>query len=754
MTKISYFNSGEFSKVGGDVELDDYLEYVRDGRWQDKVLAVRNGKSDKTGVPSVTVSGRFEDRRRRDNLAEHSGIIGIDLDAEDNADLLANRARLEQDPHCYACHTSIRGFGLVWYVKVSPEKHLEAFQAIERYLANQYGVVVDPSGKDVSRLRFISYDPHLYLNRGSKKWSKYLNKKQREFREAPARAIAYHDEDIRHILEQIQNRGVNIAEDYHSWLHTSFALASEFGEGGRDYFHIVSAQSSKYERGKCDKQYDIALRRDHTGGVGIGTFFYYCQQAGIETRTPATIEAEIYYAQRLKSEPGIDRKEAIRSTEEYLQMRGVEPERTREALEKIKDIPVHQFQTVQVNDKVLELETFIKSLGLRFNEITRYYESGEGEQLEDRDYNSLYRKAMHAVGFNVSQSKLFALMDSDLITSYNPFTSFFRDNKHLKPTGCLEELLACFDYEKPDLDGVALTEDEEAADYLEVFLTRWLLGIISAMNGTFSLLVLVLTGEQGTGKTKFFRNLLPESLSSYQTENKLNKENDIAPLMTKKLIICDDEFSGKNKRQADEFKELVSKEKFSVRKPYGKVWEDLTRYAVLCGTSNDDRVLYDMTGNRRIIPVKIRSIDHDRMAEIDKTELFMELYWMWRDLGDKWMLGKKERIYLNKCTGIHESENFEMDMVQKYFEPTDSLGGNCIPRTTTEIKIYLDEKTKERLIIHKLGAALKALGFEKRSVRDGGTTSKKWLVIEKYTSAPNVVDESPTTNLDSQTLDF
>lgn len=47
----------------------------------------------------------------------------------------------------------------------------------------------------------------------------------------------------------------------------------------------------------------------------------------------------------------------------------------------------------------------------------------------------------------------------------------------------------------------------------------------------------------------------------------------------------------------------------------------LERLAVLCGTSNDEEIINDPTGNRRIIPINILDIDHEKFEEINKTDL-------------------------------------------------------------------------------------------------------------------------------------
>lgn len=729
MSEISKYKNRFATTPIGTTSVDLYLDNIKDGTWQDFVLAVRNGKGNKDDAEGVTVSALFDANRRNDSVRTHSGFLAIDLDEGDNPYLPEVRGMLEADPYCYACHHSIRGFGLVWYVKISPEKHLEAFEAIEKYLANKYNVIADPSGKNVSRLRYISYDPDLFRNRKSKKWTSYIPKKEREVPQSSP--IPYHTDDMSHIMDQI-GAGKNIAEDYHSWIRIGFALASEFGETGRGYFHTVSAQSAKYDKDRCDRQFNLSLKRE--GSVGMGTFFHYCKEAGVDIRTPETSLIESVGKQRLRmaGQHG-SRKEAIASAREYLtKMEGLATDRVDAVLDKIKDLSPRELKPDKVDDKLVELENFIRTLGLRRNQIMGQIERDGGTPLKDPDLNEYWRKAMHAVDPNLPKHKLVNLIESDLVESYDPFMEFFKKHREMKPQGRIQEVLECFEYEKPDIPMSELDEDEELADYLEVFLTRWLVSIISSAHGTYSLLVLVLVGDQGTGKTKFFRSLLPPELREYYAESKLDKEKDDGILMCQKLIIVDDEFSGKNKKEADKFKEIVSRETFTVRKPYGRFSEDMKRIAVLGGTTNEKQILNDMTGNRRIIPVNVIDFDHKRFEAIDKTELFMELYWTWKEIGDAWMLGQKEIAYLNKSTTSSEQVSFEAELLLKWFEPQDQEGGNTVFCTTSEIKNRIDIRTNERINLFKLGAALRKYGFKRIKKRIGSRTPYGYLVVDSY----------------------
>src|SRR5690606_8591490 len=116
--------------------------------------------------------------------------------------------------------------------------------------------------------------------------------------------------------------------------------------------------------------------------------------------------------------------------------------------------------------------------------------------------------------------------------------------------------------------------------------------------------------KQGTGKTEFFRRLLPPELRQYYAESKLDAGKDDAILMTQKLIIMDDEMGGKSKKESKHLKELTSKQVFTLREPYGRMNVDLQRLAVLCGTTNDLEILNDLH-NRRQIPIEVYGIDHE-----------------------------------------------------------------------------------------------------------------------------------------------
>jgi hypothetical protein len=174
MAEISMFKASTNGGVRNNVPEDhmpfvQYIQDIKDGIYYTEVMAYRKAKTEETKrrLSAVTPSGKFK-KQGKEGLETHSGIICIDIDAKDNdgVDVLAIR----QDEHLYALHQSTGGQGYAAYYRIEPDRHLDAFFALEKRLADRYHIIVDPACKDVSRLRFVSFDPDAFLCRLGQDW--------------------------------------------------------------------------------------------------------------------------------------------------------------------------------------------------------------------------------------------------------------------------------------------------------------------------------------------------------------------------------------------------------------------------------------------------------------------------------------------------------------------------------------------------------------------------------------------------------
>jgi len=177
MTKISIYENKWDTTSKYTITIEQALARIKDGKHKDTILHLRAIESkaqydmEKGLLSGVCFSGTFESRTD-DGLIEHSGIACVDFDNHPNAIKL--KEELTKDEYVYACWLSPRGNGVKALVKIPAEKenHRRYYEAlVERYPDS------DKTCKNESRLCFESYDPDLYLNKDSKLFTKFIEKK-------------------------------------------------------------------------------------------------------------------------------------------------------------------------------------------------------------------------------------------------------------------------------------------------------------------------------------------------------------------------------------------------------------------------------------------------------------------------------------------------------------------------------------------------------------------------------------------------
>ena len=88
------------------------------------------------------------------------------------------------------------------------------------------------------------------------------------------------EEDVEHIVREIEQRAIDITPNYKDWVELGFALVDGLGENGREYYHRISRFYPNYQREETDKQYTHCLQSKGQG-ITIRSFFHLANQAGI-----------------------------------------------------------------------------------------------------------------------------------------------------------------------------------------------------------------------------------------------------------------------------------------------------------------------------------------------------------------------------------------------------------------------------------------------------------------------------------------
>lgn len=709
---ITLFANAEATRPQELIDFTEYLYLIKNGHWQDDVITFRaiqdpeERKAAKRKIIAVTPSGEFTGRGQA-GLKNHSGLICIDVDDKDNEGLNEKVRALVGDPYVFAFHQSLGGLGYAIYFRIEPTKHLDAYLAIEKYLADTYHLVADKACKDVTRLRFVSFDPFLHKNpKEVPVFKKYLKKEA----QISTRVIHAHtSKDMEFIISQIRSRRIDLTESYHDWIQIGFALADHYGEAGRDYFHAISEMHPEYNAQNTDAKYDNFLKTND-GSVGIATLFFKCKEYGIQFQTEHTRKTEVTTTAMLKM-PNSHTIDITESVVKLAKQEGISEELAREVAKQVQAMPKESLKKDREENVIPLIKAALEAYDIKKNEVTQEIEY-KGRPMTTSNLNTIWSEIATALGTKCTQSHVDSLIHNDNTRTYNPFLDFFEryQDREIK-NGTIDRLIATVTARH------IVNENGEVIDLgpmiTQIFIRKWIISLIASMHGTYSLLILVLCGEQGLGKTNFFRWLLPSELRDYYGESKLDRGKDDEILMCRKLILCDDEFSGKSKNEYKLLKQYASTQFFNLRQPYGRKFEDYRRYAVLCGTSNENEVINDPTGNRRIIPINLVAINFEAYRAIDKIDLLMEAYHIWKTEGDaSWQLNKGEIAQLSMSSADNEQVDTAAEALDVVFEKPTAFEGTWM--TATEVRDTIMKHLEVKFAENRLGIALGKAGFEKK----------------------------------------
>jgi putative DNA primase/helicase len=179
---------------------------------------------------------------------------------------------------------------------------------------------------------------------------------------------------------------------------------------------------------------------------------------------------------------------------------------------------------------------------------------------------------------------------------------------------------------------------------------KWLIQAIAAAfdpKGIANAGVMILSGDQGVGKTRLFRDLtegVPGCFTEGITLNPDDKDSvlNVASHWMVELGELEATF-----RKADlaQLKAFITRTVDVVRRPYARKESNLPRRTVFAGTVNDLHCLHDPTGNRRFWPLRVNAIT--RNTQLDYQQLWAEVY-SWYLRGETWHLTASEQVALER----------------------------------------------------------------------------------------------------------
>ena len=220
-------------------------------------------------------------------MLKPTGLICIDIDRKDNLQVEGYdrlKDQLGRLPYVAFCGRSAGGEGYYAIVPIAqPNKLLLHFRSLQTEFSAM-GITIDPSCCDVSRKRFVSYDPEPYINQEAEIYEGLADGDITG--NATLSGTDSEDEPLKEVLKYIQiieQKKVDITAGYANWLRIGYALHNAFGDFGRELFHRVSNFHPRYSYVETDRLFSGLSKGNCANQVTIRTFFYYTRRYGLET---------------------------------------------------------------------------------------------------------------------------------------------------------------------------------------------------------------------------------------------------------------------------------------------------------------------------------------------------------------------------------------------------------------------------------------------------------------------------------------
>lgn len=276
-----------------------------------------------------------------------------------------------------------------------------------------------------------------------------------------------------------------------------------------------------------------------------------------------------------------------------------------------------------------EMKDYVRATWeMRHNVVTDVYEyrrrscAATDEKTGLSDYEESWKiidkRELNSVANEVADAGIFCLdsqvkrfVESEFAEDYHPVTTYLNKVR--------ETWDGAYDYADDLLRRVS-------QDPYFLRLGRiWLRGVVAQwlhwdpMHAN-AVMLLIVSPTQGLHKSTFHRELLPQALRDYYTDDfSLSTKGNAQRKMVEFALINMDEFDKEPRKKMPELKSLMQTLKPSFIGAYKKNFNRLPRIASFVGTSNSRELLTDRTGSRRFLVVEpeglinVQGICHDQL---------------------------------------------------------------------------------------------------------------------------------------------
>ena len=560
---------------------------------------------------------------------------------------------------------------------VNPSESVEIGLAIQRYIEKEHGATIKLD-KSVYSPEHMIYGPSpdaiiynfegaiINVDEAIATWSKKdeitpINNDQLNHSRLTA-------ESLDSTLKRID------FSDEPTWSDVANILARVYGEEGRNKFIKFSEGKysnnsySNFDRSEVDARYDRALREAKIRKTGFG-ITRLCQLANL---TLADVDFEDAYSELI-------------------------------------------FKNVDSKNKPLQVTENIAALLDHKNIIIRYNQIKKKAEIDipnfkcasdEKDNASLTYITDLAIKAGLSASRVDEMTLS--IAAQRPYCP-------------VQEYIESKSWDGQDRLTTFINQIHSSDQVMcDLICKKWLIQAVAAIyeeKGLISSGVLVITGKQGIGKTRFFKDLTHEISDVFLEGAILNPgdKDSVLTICSNWIVELGELDATFKKSDIAQLKAFLTKNTDTVRKPYAKKDSIYPRRTVFAGTVNNFECLNDPTGNRRFWVVDVDIIKRD--ASLNYQQLWAQIKNLY-DQGEDWHFSNIEQTKLD----LYSKQFLINDIaVEKLLRKYDFINATrWQQKMMSEIcsEIFFDNPTKGDM--QRLAAAIREFNGNQKPRKTNG----------------------------------
>ena len=389
------------------------------------------------------------------------------------------------------------------------------------------------------------------------------------------------------------------------------------------------------------------------------------------------------------------------------------------------------------SDKVTadSIADYLNRLGVRYDSFIQDL-TLNGKVIEELDCNTIYIDLKKHFEKEIPRTRFEEIIKSHYIKTINPIQDFIEANKGRHSVGTFEKWLDCLELRNKTIDKSIVIH----------FLKKWYVGMIAqALDGEYpnEFFLTLLSVQQGIGKTTFLRNyVLPKELQGYRREHSLSFDDDFKVLMAQALLIVDDEMDSRTYEMDKTFKTVLSTKELTTRRKYDRRISTIKRRCSFAGSGNNLCVVREQQ-NRRVLPIEIQSIDKEKLAQVDLTDLFMEAYHLFAD-GFKYSFQFEDIVLLKELYEDYVQKS-DVDLILDEYLQKPQTDSDNFPITNLDLVSSLADKFPQfskRINVPVIGKLMNERGYV--TVRKGKNRISCYI-ISKYSKILVLLDNNAQT---------